>query len=1129
MYCAGPNCEHNINDCEPNPCKNGGTCHDLVNQYVCSCPHGTQGVLCEINNDDCAKGICHHGGICIDKIGGYECQCPPGFVGPRCEGDVNECLSNPCNGFGTQTCVQLVNDYRCECKTGYMGRLCETKHNPCTTNPCLNGGVCSSTAKGNICHCPPGFFGETCSYSNNSCSSAPCQNGGHCVTTPTGYYCRCPLGLSGRNCELSNDCRTQPCLNGGTCYNGKDGNYRCACMANWHGPHCDKFKESNKGNDIYKPEEDVMACHQNMCPSKAQNNICNEECNTKACNYDGGDCTKGVNPWLNCTSLVSCWEVFRNGVCDEECNNQQCLYDGFDCEPKLGPCNENYENYCLRNYGNGLCDHGCNTEECNWDGLDCEPDLPKLAHGTLMMIILTPPEVFRNSTATFLRDLGYILRTIVHIKKDENGQEMIYPWEAREIGSSSQKSFPKYGTKVYLEIDNRRCVKTAHNECFQSSSDAAHFLAATHSRVGLQLPFQVGDIVSDDQYHSNSGASTPVVHIVVGSVGFIIVALVLGVLLNNRKRAHGITWFPKDFFRTVQPQSQRSSHRRGPDGQEMRNIVKQLGLSPPVDGKDLPWGDYPAAKRMRTDADCTDPRPWTQQHLNAAVGNPDALALTPPMGSTAEAININARGPGGLTPLMLASIRSNEPFDDGDGSAILDMIMQGANVRMTMDRTGESPLHLAARFARADAAQKLLENGSDVNAQDNTGRTPLHAAIAADAQGVFQILLRNRTTNLDAKMHDGTTPLILVARLATEGMLEQLLAGDVDINATDDNGKTALHWAAAVNNIDAVLTLLNHRANKDCQDNKDSTPLFMAAKEGSFEAAKILLQFGANKELGDYMDKQPIDVARERLHNDIVKLLEEFSLPSGQAVQQTSQYAVLQPPNLTSGRSIKSKKKPKPLPPVPEEITSPTLSPPANAEPPTYLKSKGSMRKKKEEQILNPCSLDNTQPMKALQNPEGLKPPIDNHLYSSISDLTTPNLVPNKTPPAYEECIKMAASQQQQPAVFNNQGYTQFLRQMSYQPATKQRPILPTSPTHMAAMRAAHHQKNSSHLPSMECTPDFTATTNVFHHFPTPPSQHSLEATPPQHYLTTNLPGRLLMACSLVQLHDKEMPMMICK
>lgn len=160
--------------------------------------------------------------------------------------------------------------------------------------------------------------------------------------------------------------------------------------------------------------------------------------------------------------------------------------------------------------------------------------------------------------------------------------------------------------------------------------------------------------------------------------------------------------------------------------------------------------------------------------------------------------------------------------DDTAGAVIQDLVAQGAELNATVDKTGETSLHLAARYARADAAKRLLDAGADANAQDNTGRTPLHAAVAADALGVFQILLRNRATNLNARMHEGTTPLILAARLAIEGMVQDLISAEADINAADNSGKTALHWAAAVNNVEAVNILLAHGANRDAQDDKVS-------------------------------------------------------------------------------------------------------------------------------------------------------------------------------------------------------------------------------------------------------------------------------------------------------------------
>ena len=37
-----------INECESNPCHNGGICADNINSYVCTCLTGYTGTFCEI-------------------------------------------------------------------------------------------------------------------------------------------------------------------------------------------------------------------------------------------------------------------------------------------------------------------------------------------------------------------------------------------------------------------------------------------------------------------------------------------------------------------------------------------------------------------------------------------------------------------------------------------------------------------------------------------------------------------------------------------------------------------------------------------------------------------------------------------------------------------------------------------------------------------------------------------------------------------------------------------------------------------------------------------------------------------------------------------------------------------------
>ena len=36
-----------INECQSNPCRNGGTCYDRVNGFECGCPIGWEGDACD--------------------------------------------------------------------------------------------------------------------------------------------------------------------------------------------------------------------------------------------------------------------------------------------------------------------------------------------------------------------------------------------------------------------------------------------------------------------------------------------------------------------------------------------------------------------------------------------------------------------------------------------------------------------------------------------------------------------------------------------------------------------------------------------------------------------------------------------------------------------------------------------------------------------------------------------------------------------------------------------------------------------------------------------------------------------------------------------------------------------------
>ena len=62
-----------------------------------------------------------------------------------------------------------------------------------------------------------------------------------------------------------------------------------------------------------------------------------------------------------------------------------------------------------------------------------------------------------------------------------------------------------------------------------------------------------------------------------------------------------------------------------------------------------------------------------------------------------------------------------------------------------------------------------------------------------------------------------TDQLIFCLRIGGYDGHRQTVKNDVFYCLT---GKTALHWAAAVNNVDGIRLLLHSNANKDIQDQK---------------------------------------------------------------------------------------------------------------------------------------------------------------------------------------------------------------------------------------------------------------------------------------------------------------------
>lgn len=92
---AGSLCQEVIDQCDPNPCQNGGRCESSVGGYTCHCQGQRLGGAlyggpnCERKLTGCEGHQCQNQGVCspllLDGAHGYTCSCMPGFSGHLCK------------------------------------------------------------------------------------------------------------------------------------------------------------------------------------------------------------------------------------------------------------------------------------------------------------------------------------------------------------------------------------------------------------------------------------------------------------------------------------------------------------------------------------------------------------------------------------------------------------------------------------------------------------------------------------------------------------------------------------------------------------------------------------------------------------------------------------------------------------------------------------------------------------------------------------------------------------------------------------------------------------------------------------------------------------------------------------
>lgn len=108
--------------------------------------------------------------------------------------------------------------------------------------------------------------------------------------------------------------------------------------------------------------------------------------------------------------------------------------------------------------------------------------------------------------------------------------------------------------------------------------------------------------------------------------------------------------------------------------------------------------------------------------------------------------------------------------------------------------------------------------------------------------------------------------------------VEKLLKVDIDLDATDESGRTALHAAAEAGDADIVAILLIRGAEADPIDDIGRTPLLMSVANGHGEVTEILVASGADISWSDDSGNSPASLALDSPSSRLEPLLTDDNI-----------------------------------------------------------------------------------------------------------------------------------------------------------------------------------------------------------------------------------------------------------
>ena len=185
------------------------------------------------------------------------------------------------------------------------------------------------------------------------------------------------------------------------------------------------------------------------------------------------------------------------------------------------------------------------------------------------------------------------------------------------------------------------------------------------------------------------------------------------------------------------------------------------------------------------------------------------------------------------------SENENENDAEAENSAQVDPNIQAIVIDEAVTTTSTTTSTDSSSDSLEDERVDSFPSASSVDSMaNNTSDKSLIILLKSDRK--FNLFTHVKPSTVNARDEEGNTPLHLIVRRYkfTKIIWNKMAKYDVNFDAQNLNGETALHIAAKMNKLNFIHILLELGASKDIVDNNDKRPLDLASKSEIIKALR---------------------------------------------------------------------------------------------------------------------------------------------------------------------------------------------------------------------------------------------------------------------------------------------------